>query len=141
VPEAALQQDLATGQAIAGRVLGRDIVVLGAPMYNFTIPSQLKAWIDRNRGGGKKPLNTARRRGRTGRQQARDRRDLARWISTAGTPAAAGEYVKPICAGYSALSGQEPRFISADGVQVWAEHREKALAGALQAATNLALHN
>jgi FMN-dependent NADH-azoreductase len=24
-----------------------DIVVIGAPMYNFTIPSQLKAWIDR----------------------------------------------------------------------------------------------
>jgi FMN-dependent NADH-azoreductase len=28
-------------------------------------------------------------------------------------------------------------FISADGVQVGPEHREKALAGALQAATNL----
>ena len=24
-----------------------DIIVIGAPMYNFTIPSQLKAWIDR----------------------------------------------------------------------------------------------
>lgn len=24
-----------------------DVVVIGAPMYNFTIPSQLKAWIDR----------------------------------------------------------------------------------------------
>ncbi|MEO6800794.1 MAG: FMN-dependent NADH-azoreductase [Rhodanobacter sp.] len=24
-----------------------DIVVIGAPMYNFSIPSQLKAWIDR----------------------------------------------------------------------------------------------
>jgi FMN-dependent NADH-azoreductase len=27
--------------------LAADIVVIGAPMYNFTIPSQLKAWIDR----------------------------------------------------------------------------------------------
>lgn len=27
--------------------LNADIVVIGAPMYNFTIPSQLKAWIDR----------------------------------------------------------------------------------------------
>ena len=26
--------------------LAADIVVIGAPMYNFTIPSQLKAWID-----------------------------------------------------------------------------------------------
>jgi len=24
-----------------------DVLVIGAPMYNFTIPSQLKAWIDR----------------------------------------------------------------------------------------------
>jgi FMN-dependent NADH-azoreductase len=27
--------------------LAADIVVVGAPMYNFGIPSQLKAWIDR----------------------------------------------------------------------------------------------
>jgi FMN-dependent NADH-azoreductase len=27
--------------------LSADIVVIGAPMYNFAIPSQLKAWIDR----------------------------------------------------------------------------------------------
>lgn len=27
--------------------LNADIIVIGAPMYNFTIPSQLKAWIDR----------------------------------------------------------------------------------------------
>lgn len=28
-------------------LLTSDVVVLGAPMYNFTIPSQLKAWLDR----------------------------------------------------------------------------------------------
>jgi FMN-dependent NADH-azoreductase len=27
--------------------VGADIVVIGAPMYNFTIASQLKAWLDR----------------------------------------------------------------------------------------------
>ena len=26
--------------------LGADTVVIGAPMYNFTLPTQLKAWID-----------------------------------------------------------------------------------------------
>src|ERR1700729_1629815 len=46
-PEAALQQDIAAGQAVLDEFLAADIVVLGAPMYNFTIPSQLKAWIDR----------------------------------------------------------------------------------------------
>jgi FMN-dependent NADH-azoreductase len=34
-------------QAILDEVLSADIVVVGAPMYNFTIPSSLKAWIDR----------------------------------------------------------------------------------------------
>jgi FMN-dependent NADH-azoreductase len=27
--------------------LAAEIVVIGAPMYNFTVPTQLKAWIDR----------------------------------------------------------------------------------------------
>jgi len=27
--------------------LAADVVVIGAPMYNFSVPSQLKAWIDR----------------------------------------------------------------------------------------------
>src|SRR5215831_10283356 len=27
--------------------LAADVVVIGAPMYNFSIPSTLKAWIDR----------------------------------------------------------------------------------------------
>ena len=51
--EAALQQDLAAGQAVMDEFLAADIVVLGAPMYNFTIPSQLKAWIDRILVAGK----------------------------------------------------------------------------------------
>ena len=35
------------GAAALEEFLGADIVVIGAPMYNFTIPSQLKAWLDR----------------------------------------------------------------------------------------------
>ena len=33
--------------------LQADVVVIGAPMYNFSIPSQLKAWIDRIAVAGK----------------------------------------------------------------------------------------
>jgi FMN-dependent NADH-azoreductase len=33
--------------AILGEFLAADVVVIGAPMYNFTIPTQLKAWVDR----------------------------------------------------------------------------------------------
>src|SRR5258708_6874409 len=51
--ETALEQDLAAGQAVLDEFLAADIVVIGAPMYNFTIPSQLKAWIDRILVSGK----------------------------------------------------------------------------------------
>lgn len=38
---------------ILDEFLAADIVVIGAPMYNFTIPTQLKAWIDRVLTAGK----------------------------------------------------------------------------------------
>ena len=34
-------------RAVLEQFLAADVVVIGAPMYNFTIPSQLKAWLDR----------------------------------------------------------------------------------------------
>src|ERR1700688_5249253 len=37
---------LATSDALIEEVLAADIIVIGAPMYNFAIPSLLKAWID-----------------------------------------------------------------------------------------------
>src|SRR5260370_40932671 len=45
VPDTSLQPDIAAGQAVLEEFLAARIVVLGAPLYNFTIPSQLKAWI------------------------------------------------------------------------------------------------
>ena len=35
------------GNAALAEFLAADIVVIGAPMYNFAVPSQLKAWLDR----------------------------------------------------------------------------------------------
>ena len=54
VPEsAAVRDDFASGQAALEEFLAADIVVVGAPMYNFGISSQLKAWIDRLAIAGK----------------------------------------------------------------------------------------
>lgn len=39
--------------AVLDEFLDSDVVVVGAPMYNFTLPSQLKAWIDRILVAGK----------------------------------------------------------------------------------------
>ena len=37
----------ALSEALVSQFLAADVIVIGAPLYNFTIPSQLKAWIDR----------------------------------------------------------------------------------------------
>lgn len=34
-------------EALVSQFLAADVIVVGAPLYNFSIPSQLKAWIDR----------------------------------------------------------------------------------------------
>jgi FMN-dependent NADH-azoreductase len=41
------------GALMIDEFLAADVVVMGAPMYNFSIPSQLKAWIDRVTVAGK----------------------------------------------------------------------------------------
>jgi FMN-dependent NADH-azoreductase len=136
--EAALQQDLAAGQAVLDEFLAADIVVLGAPMYNFTIPSQLKAWIDRIVVAGK-----TFRYGAQGAEGLAGNKRVIVAISRGGfygpgTPAAVGEHLETYLRWVFGFIGiTNPEFISADGVQVGPEHREKALAGALQAATKL----
>ena len=39
--------DRAESDRVLQEFLDADIVVVGAPLYNFSAPSQLKAWIDR----------------------------------------------------------------------------------------------
>jgi len=40
-------------ETLVNQVLQTDVLVLGVPMYNFTIPTQLKAWLDRIAQAGK----------------------------------------------------------------------------------------
>jgi FMN-dependent NADH-azoreductase len=47
VSDAQLGADLTKGGAYMQEFVDADIIVIGAPMYNFSVPSQLKAWIDR----------------------------------------------------------------------------------------------
>src|SRR5579859_6233054 len=47
------------GSQMIEEFLAADVIVIGAPMYNFSIPSQLKAWIDRVAVAGKSFRYTA----------------------------------------------------------------------------------
>lgn len=43
----AQRRENAISEQLVSQFLAADVVVVGAPMYNFSVPSQLKAWIDR----------------------------------------------------------------------------------------------
>ena len=45
--------EAAQAEQVLEQFLAADVLVIGAPMYNFGIPSQLKAWIDRVAISGK----------------------------------------------------------------------------------------
>lgn len=49
----ATRAEVAKNEATLNEFLAADAVVIGAPMYNFSVPSQLKAWIDRIAIAGK----------------------------------------------------------------------------------------
>src|SRR5688572_20945363 len=46
-PSDAVRAEAEQSETLINELLDADVVVIGAPMYNFSIPSQLKAWIDR----------------------------------------------------------------------------------------------
>lgn len=41
------RRENAVSEALVSQFLASDVIVIGTPFYNFTIPTQLKAWIDR----------------------------------------------------------------------------------------------
>jgi FMN-dependent NADH-azoreductase len=137
-PDAALLPDIAAGQAVLGEFLAADIVVIGAPMYNFSIPSQLKAWIDRVIVPGK-----TFQYGANGPEGLAGAKRVVIAISRGGfygadTPMAAAEHLETyLRALFGFIGVKNLEIISASGIMVGPEHREKALADALQAATSL----
>lgn len=51
--DAAQRHETELAERMLEEFLAADAIVIGAPMYNFAIPSQLKAWIDRIAVAGK----------------------------------------------------------------------------------------
>jgi FMN-dependent NADH-azoreductase len=134
----ALQQDVAVGEAVLEEFLAADTVVIGAPMYNFTIPSQLKAWIDRIVVAGK-----TFRYGPSGVEGLAGNKRIIIAISRGGfygpgAPTAALEHVETYLRGLFGFIGVTAlEFIVAEGLQVAPEQREKSMQTALQAAAAL----
>jgi FMN-dependent NADH-azoreductase len=107
-------------------------------MYNFTIPTQLKAWIDRILVAGK-----TFQYGPQGVEGLAGNKRVIIAISRgglygAGMPSETAEHVETYLRTVFAFIGiTNPEIIVAEGIQIGPEQREKAFAGALQAATDL----
>lgn len=119
--------------AVVDEFLSADVVVIGAPMYNFTIPTQLKAWIDRlaqagrtfrytetgpvGLAGGRKVIVVSSRGG----------------IYTAGLEALDHQeaYLRTIL-GFIGVTDID--FVRAEGLGYGPEHRDRAVAEAHQQA-------
>lgn len=117
--------------------LAADVVVIGAPFYNFTIPSQLKAWIDRlavpgrtfrytekgpvGLAGGKRIIVAHSRGG----------------IYSEG-PAAGMDFAEPYLRGIFRFFGiDEIEILRAEGLNLSPESKAAAMAAALEEAPRL----
>jgi FMN-dependent NADH-azoreductase len=120
------------GAGALGEFLAADIVVIGAPMYNFTIPSQLKAWIDRiliagktfryseagpvGLAGGKRVIIASSRGG----------------LYAPGMPFEANDFQEPYLRAVFAFIGiEDVEIVRAEGLALGSEQRDAALRAAL----------
>jgi FMN-dependent NADH-azoreductase len=132
---AGLEAEQADSNAVIDEFLTADVVVIGAPMYNFSVPSQLKAWIDRILVAGRTFRFTA-----AGPEGLAAGKRVIVALSRggfygAGSPSAAAEHVESYLRAVFHLMGvPDVEFVLAEGVQVSPDHREKALKGALDVA-------
>ena len=133
-----LTLDAFADTSVLDEFLAADTIVIGAPMYNFTLPSQLKAWIDRILVAGKTFRYTAE--GPEG--LAGGRRvivTMARGgIYDPGSPAAGLEHLQSYLRGIFNFIGIEPEFVSADGLNISPEQKERSVREALGETVRLA---
>ena len=115
--------------------LAADTIVVGAPMYNFTVPSQLKAWIDRVLVAGTTFRYTAE--GPLG--LAGGKRVIVA-VSRGGfyDDSNAMEHVETYLRGVFGFIGITPEFIHADGINYGPEQREAGIANGLAEVEKLA---
>ena len=122
----------ATEAAALEDFLAADVVVVGSPMYNLGISSQLKAWIDRiavagktfrytaegpqGLAGGKKVIVASSRGG----------------IYAQGTPAAGYDFQENyLRAVFGFIGITDVAFVRAEGVAIGPEQRDAAVSAAL----------
>ncbi|MGY3264989.1 FMN-dependent NADH-azoreductase [Lysobacter sp. HA35] len=118
----------AQSAAVLDEFLAADTVVIGAPMYNFSIPSTLKAWIDRISVAGK-----TFRYGPTGPEGLVRGKTVIVAIASGGSHAGQPtDFVEPYLRQlFGFLGVRDIRFVRADGIALSPEHRRAAIDAAV----------
>jgi FMN-dependent NADH-azoreductase len=119
--------EAADAERVMEQFLDADVIVIGAPMYNFGVPSTLKAWIDR--------VSVA---GRTFRYTENGPEGMAggkRVIVASGRggihTGAPSDFVEPYLRFlFGFLGVKDVEFVRAEGVAYSPQHRADALAAA-----------
>ena len=138
VADPALAEDAARGNAYIDELKAADIIVIGAPMYNFTVPTQLKGWIDRVAVAGKTfrytengPVSLLREGKKVFIASARG------GVYAPGSPAAAMEHQESyLTAALGFIGLTDVTIVRAEGVALGPDSRTGALAkarGAIEA--------
>jgi FMN-dependent NADH-azoreductase len=128
VEDSVLGADLAKGGAYLEELFAADIIVIGAPMYNFSIPSQLKAWIDRVVVAGK-----TFRYGANGPEGLLKNKKVfiassRGSVYAAGSPAAALEHHESYLTGVLSFIGlTDVTVVRAEGLALGTEAKEAAM--------------
>ena len=128
----ALQEDLRLGGRALEEFLAADIVVIGVALYNFTVASQLKAWVDRVLVAGK-----TFRYSETGAEGLAGGKRVILAIARGGlygpeTPHHAYEHAETYLRTVFGFIGiYDPEVIVAEGLAIGPEHREASVKAAL----------
>jgi FMN-dependent NADH-azoreductase len=120
--------EAARNTAVLEEFLGADVLVIGAPLYNFGLPSQLKAWVDRIAVAGRTFRYTERGpEGLAGGKQVIVA--VARGgVYEAGSAAEFGESYLKFVLGF--LGIRDVTFVRAEGLAFSPQHREDAMSAA-----------
>lgn len=132
-PDAELTEDLFKGNSYLQELLESQIIVIGTPMYNLTIPTPLKAWIDRIALVGKTFQYTANGPEGLLKNKTAYIASSRGGMYSPGNPGAALEHQESYLIGLLGFLGiSNPAVIRAEGLAINAQFKDAAIAQALQ---------
>lgn len=136
----AAKREVARNAQLLSDLLAADVIVVGAPMYNFSLPSQLKAWLDRVAVAGK----TFRYTENGAEGLVGDKRVIIAstrgGIYSNGAPAAFLDHQESYLRGFFGFLGiADVTFVRAEGLALSPDRRAAAIEAAVAEVEKLAV--